>query len=467
MGELDDELNVLLERGRKAVKLAVKLGADEADVYLISDIATSIEIENGSVNFSEKSTDNGIGLRVLKDGHVGFSYCTAEQELESTLKKALTVAKFSKKIEFNLPTPESAGKIPKIDKLFDKRILDLEAQAGLDMSKVLLQSAEEVHEDINISGGGIGFGYDITALVNSAGLEAGYYGTGIGASLSTVIQEDEDDVAGQGFEAFGSNMHEIDLNKIGRTAAELAVKSLKPVSIEGGELTVVFHPFSFSSLLEFTVIPSIYGEPVHKGESVYSDKKDQMVSAENVSLYDDPTVPGGIGSAPIDDEGLSSRRTVLIESGVLKNFLYDIATAAEFGQEPTGSGIRAERWDTSSDYHALPDTVARSIYLETKTTNFDDLIADISDGIFVYSIMGAHTANMVSGDFSVNSPTLFQIKNGELGKPCKPVMLSGNMPELMHSITGMADDFRMVDGDFHPTVINLGSVRVEKVKVTT
>jgi PmbA protein len=468
MTELDSRLNELLERGRKAVQLALKLGADEADVYITSDVGTSIEIENGSVNFSEQSTDTGIGLRVLKGGHIGFSFCTAEHEIERTLKNALAVSKFSRKIKYSLPKPDPKISLPKIDKLFDPRIVDLEAQAGLDMSKILLESAEEVHEDIHISGGGIGFGYDLITIVNSFGLEAGYYGTGFGASLSAVIPtEGDEDVSGQGYDALGSTMHDIELEKIGRSAAELAVKSLKPEKIDGGELTAVFHPFSISSLIEFAVIPSLYGEAVHKGESVYSKKKGEVVAAENLTLFDDPTTPGNIGSAPVDDEGLYSRRNILIDKGVLTGFLYDLATASEFGQEPTGTGIRAEHWDTSSDYHSMPDTAARSIFLETDKSSLDDLISDIKNGIYVHTIMGAHTANTVSGDFSVNSPTLFKIKNGEIGAACKPVMLSGNMPELLRSITGMADDIRMSDGDFHPTIYNLGSVRIEKVKVTS
>jgi PmbA protein len=210
MTELEEHLAKLLETGRKAVELARKLGADESDAYITTDVSTSIEIENGSVNFSEQSTDNGIGIRLLKDGHVGFSYCTAANELERTIKNALAVSKFSRKIKYNLPGRDSAGSIPKVDRLFDKRIIDLEAQAGLDMSKVLLESAEGIHEDIHISGGGIGFGYDVTAIVNSFGLETGFYSTGIGASLSTVIPvDDDDDVSGQGFEASSSTMHEI------------------------------------------------------------------------------------------------------------------------------------------------------------------------------------------------------------------------------------------------------------------
>jgi PmbA protein len=467
LSELDDELNMLIEQGQRAVKLAMKLGADEADVFLVKDITTSIELENNSVNFSEQSTDNGIGLRVIKDDRIGFSYCTTDREIERTLKNALAVSKLSRKIKFTLPRSDKATLIPKIEGLFDRSILDLEAQAGLDKSKILLESAAEVHKDIHVSGGGVAFGYDLTALVNSHGLEFGYSGTGYAASLSTIIQTEGDDVAGQGFETGGSRRHDLDLARIGRSAGELAVKSLKPEKIDDGELTVVFHPFSIAPLLEFTVLPSLYGEAVHKGESVYSDKKDKKIGAEEISIIDDATVPSNIGSAPIDDEGIASRKTLLIEKGILKGFLYDISTAADFGEHPTSNGIRAERWDTVSDYHAMPETAARSIFLECKQTRLDELIADIKEGVYVYTVMGAHTANMVSGDFSVNSPTLFKIENGELGKPGKPVMLSGNMPELMHSITGMADDIRMVDGEFHPTTYNIGSVRIDKIKVTS
>lgn len=467
MSALDDELNMLLDRGRKAVKLALKLGADEADVYFARDVTTAIEIENGSVNFSEQSTDNGIGLRVLKDGHIGFSYCTSDEEIEKTLKSALSVTKYSRNIKFTLPEPPEHGSIKAIEGIFDGRILDLEAQAGLDMARTIMDAASEVHDDIHISGGGIGFGHDMTAIVNSKGLELGYYGTGMSASLSTVMQTDSDDVSGQGFEYFGSCNFDLDLEKIGRTASELAIKTLNPKSIDGGEMTVVFHPFAFAGLLEFIVLPSLYGEPAHKGESVYSNKLNEKVCVEDISLVDDATAPKGISSSPIDDEGLPSRKNVLIDRGILKGYLYDLASAAEFGAEPTGSGLRAERYDTNSDYHSMPDTSARNIFLEADKSSLEELISDIKDGIYIYSIMGAHTSNAASGDFSVNSPTLFKIDNGEIGGPCKPVMISGNFPALMHNIVGLGDDIRMVSGEFNPATINIGSVKMEKVRVTT
>ena len=343
MMEPEDVLNVLLERGRKAVDMAMKLGADETDVYLTRDIATSIEIENGSVSFSDQSSEDGIGLRVFKNGRLGFSYCSAEKELERTLKSALAVSKYARKVDYSLPSGSDTLKALKIDGLFDQSILGLEAREGLDMAKVLMDSAADVDPRIHISGGGVGFGYDVMAIVNSNGLEMGCYSTGIAASLSTIIETEGDDVSGEGFESLGSRSHNVDLDLIGRTASEMAIKTLKPEDVSGGELSVVFHPFAFASLLEFTILPSVYGEAANKGESVYSNKLGELIADQAISIFDDATVPSGVGSAPIDDEGLASQKTPLIEKGELKSYLYDIATAAEFSAEPTASGMTATK----------------------------------------------------------------------------------------------------------------------------
>ena len=124
-------------------------------------------------------------------------------------------------------------------------------------------------------------------------------------------------------------------------------------------MSVIFTPYALSSLLEFITIPAMYGGCAHKGESVYSDKVGETITTEELSIVEDSTLPGGLNSAAVDDEGVPSKRTELVSDGVLQSYLYDLSTAIEFDQTPTSSGLRTERLAGGRSFKALPCTKSR------------------------------------------------------------------------------------------------------------
>ena len=243
---------------------------------------------------------------------------------------------------------------------------------------------------------------------------------------------------------------------MGKQAAGLALDGRAPRTGPSGKLPVIFSPDAFSNLLGTITVPAIYGEAVHRFESAYSGKLGEQVASQRLSILDDGLFPGGLGTSAADDEGIPSRRNVIIEKGVLNGFLYDVYTASEFGQKPTGSA-------TKGSYRSPPDTGARNILVECAPRNIDALISEIDEGLLVHEVLGAHTSNPVSGEFSVSSSLLFHIKRGELAGALKPLMLSGNFPELLKSITGTGKDRKKVPG--YPPIIT-GSVSIDGVMVT-
>jgi PmbA protein len=179
--------------------------------------------------------------------------------------------------------------------------------------------------------------------------------------------------------------------------------------------------------------------------------------AEGISMADDGLLEGGLGTSSTDDEGVPSRRTVLVRGGRLEGFLYDLYSAAEFGASTTGNGARGS-------YRSPPSVSARNLVIEGEPRDRDTLVSEIDEGVLVHDVLGAHTANRVSGDFSVSAPLLFRIRKGELDKPLKPVMLSGNLPQLLKAISGIGRDRKQVASGGGS--IYTGSVRIENVMVT-
>jgi PmbA protein len=450
----------MIDIGRKILNMSLKMGADEAEVFLMKNRGTSFSIEKNSVNFTSSSISFGIGIRIIKSKKIGFAFCTNEAQAEDAIKEALSSSKLGKETKFTFPEP---GKTKKIKDLYDKRITEIKTEEGGKLAENIVESALNVDRNIIISSGGIGYGEEYLAVVNSKGMGIEDRGTGIGGSATAVLKKGTPTT---GFEVLSSRMLDIDFGVIGKNAAELAVNTLNPKKCGSKNMTVLFTPYAFSSLLEFTTIPALYSDKVHKHESIYSNKIDEVVSSEILTFVEDGAMPNGLNSGIVDDEGVPSKRTELIKNGVLKNHLYDTLTAAEYNKESTGNAVRSERWSSSRTFKAMPSIKSRNFIMDGKTKSTEKLISETKEGILVYDAMGAHTSNPASGRFSINSSILFKIEKGEIAFPVKQVMISGNMAECMKNVSGLGDDFKKLPGGLSPVSVFAPTIRIENVKVS-
>jgi PmbA protein len=454
-----DDLFLNLDDGHKIISLAESLGAVAAEVFMVKGSETSFSIENNAVNFSASTSEFGIGIRVLKDKRLGFGYCTNIDSAEKAIKNALSTTKLSKKLNFDFTTKQE---VPEIAFIFDKSILELTVEEGLAFTNQLIESSKAVDDQINVTNGGVGYGSGSIGLVNSSGLELAYSGTGVYAGVSTLLKGK---TVSTGFEFEQSRINNINLGNIGTRAAELAKAGQNPKTISSGDYTVMFTPHAIAELLEFTVIPGLYGEPAIKGETAYSNKLGQEVTIPEISLIDDGTLENGINTSPVDDEGTPCQRTTLVENGVLKNYLFDTVSALEFDNISTGNAMRAENLGGGRSYKVIPKTRALNFTIEAKTKSYDDLLSELDNALVIHQLLGAHTANQASGDVSVNSPTLFKIEKGEVTHACKQVMISGNMPQFMKQILALGNDFKNMSGGLTPIASRLPSIAIENVKI--
>ena len=235
---------------------------------------------------------------------------------------------------------------------------------------------------------------------------------------------------------------DIDFFALGKNASELALKSSNGIKIEPQKTDVIFHPFAFSDILEEALAPAIDSDNVQKGRSGLIDKLGEELAVPELSIYDDGLVEAGIETSASDDEGVPSQRTTVIEKGVLKTYLYDTYTAGKAGVKSTGNGSR-------SSYMSPPAVGLRNFIVDYPQT---DIIADTQSGVFINTVIGAHTANSISGDFSVEARNAFTIKDGVLDKPIKSLMISGNSFELLKNITGAGLDVGKVGGIITPSI---------------
>ncbi len=196
---------------------------------------------------------------------------------------------------------------------------------------------------------------------------------------------------------------------------------------------------------------------------MYADKLHKQVAASSFSMIDDGTFNKGLNTYAFDEEGHPSQRNELIKDGVLQMFLYDQFSALESSAKSTGNAMRAERNESNTSYKVPPTTCARNIILEGETMAEEEMIKGVKNGIIVHDVLGAHTANRASGDFSVAIYCGYAIKDGEIAYPLKGGMIGGNMPEMLKGAV-LANNYKLV-GSMSPASGYVPSIKFENVRV--
>jgi PmbA protein len=419
---------------------------------------TSIVIESGRVTFGSLDGDYGIGIRVVNGRQTGYAYCD-ERSIEFGLKQALALSRFGKPGKYAFP---GESQYPGVRSIFDNEIAAMVTEDGIDLAQDMIEGASFDPRAVP-SRGGLSFGTMAYAVANSNGVSVFDEGTFIGGHAMSVLKEK--DVIVNGDDSEMSRIHDFNFEEIGRKATEKAVAQLGQQSVETATMDVILRPDAFFDIFSNTVIPAMSGDAVRKGESVYVDKMGKAVAAAGLTVADDATHPKGLNTFATDEEGLASRRTVLIEKGILSGLLYDTYDALEAGACATGNAMHGERGDSGTTYKVAPSTFARNVVLEGETMSEEEMIRSIKNGIVVDNVLGAHTANRVSGDFSVAIYAGHAIRDGEIVFPLKGGMIGGNMPALLAGAS-LANNYRLVESGFYPTAGFIPSIKFENVRVS-
>jgi PmbA protein len=430
----------LLAVAERAVERARgRLGVEGVEAYATCDRELGGHIEKNSVSMVQAGESSGLALRVLSKGRLGFSYVTDPEDVVFGIDAAVEAAKMSKKLPFDFARPKKA---PTVAGIFDKRIDALQTDALITRAAELIAGVHGIRKDLNAAGGGVSAGVSRCAISNSEGLGVAMQETGFTAACYVV--QDRDGVS-TGSASRSSTRLDVKAPAVGKEAASLAVAAANPKPLTGSRvMPVLVKPDAAADLVSTITLGSLSGRTAHRQESYYSGKLGDVVASSKFSLVEDPTVPKGLGSSPFDDEGVPSRPVRLISRGVLKSFLYDLSTAAEYEKASTSSAVRSGGLDGRS-FKAPPQISSRQVRLEAPSRATERIIGSIDDGILVHDMMGVHTANVVSGDFGVTASVLFRIRKGQVEEALSPCSVSGNLHKSLGRGILMGDDVEPVD----------------------
>lgn len=419
----------------KAFKEALK-HAQNVEVYMQKEETLEVDIQRDKIDLAKEQQLTGLGLRVIEDERMGFAYTTNMERINETIEMAVSNLRVNEADEnFKFSNPSS---YPKVRGVYDKRFRDFEVFDAHRFAKRMLNKVFD--EGCEPTSGGFTASCLRTLIINSNEVEVEYKSTGFAAHIS--VNAREGDFKSTAYESDSSCLMNLKPEKVSKTACRIAKDSIGGEGVETGDFSVLLDYHAITGILG-TFTSAINADNVQRGRSYLADKIGETVANPTISIYDDGKIAGGLYSAPVDDEGTPSQRTPIIEDGVLENFIYDIYTASKGKVKSTGNGIR-------SSFSEIPSVSTTNIVLD-----FGDKISfdDIKKGVLVTDVLGAHTANPVSGDFSLEANNPFFIENGEIKYPIKKAMISGNIFNLLKDMVMVDSKIRQIGAFITPRIL--------------
>ena len=416
----------------KILDLALK-DSDSAEVIYEEGESRSISFENNKLKSVYTKSIRGIGLRVIKDGKIGFSSTTDFRNPQQLVINALESANFGQEAKFEFQTKSQL----KDTKLFDENVVNYPIDKGIQLGNEAIEKILSVNPDYEC-GVSIGKGVGKSRLLNSKGLDTSTRSTSFGTSMDILFVKEKGLLwVGEGE---SSARVDDDLSKLTTKMLYDLKLAEKEVDISTAAYPVVFTSKAIGNLLS-TFESGCNGKLVQKGVSPLTGKLGEKIIDERISIYDDPTIDYADGSYDCDDEGVPAQRTPMFEAGVLKNYIFDLQTAGIMNTKSTGNGTRS--------FSSQPSPGNSNVIVEPGDMKFEDMIKDMKRGILVDQVLGGGQSNVLAGEFSVNIDLGYLVENGEIVGRVKDCMVAGNVFDVFNNIIALGDK-----SDWH------GSLRV-------
>lgn len=420
-----------------------RLGGGDVELYARHARVRRFEARDGKIDSIQRSDTLSLSLRVFRNGRMGFSYGFGEEE--GTHRRMVEAAVFGA----DASDPDEAHRLPgdrqavsplplcgpAAGRASDREMADftceVERQAlARDPRMKRVRSAvlreAVVEERFRNSDGGTGARRESMVL----------------ATVEAVAEEGSDGQTGYGF-GFARTMAGLSAEAIGSEAAGKSLRMLGARPLRGGRTAAILENGAAADLLE-VLAPSFLASNVVKGKSMLAGKRGAKIASPSVTITDDPLDPAGSAAAEFDGEGSACRLNPLVEGGRLKGFLADAFWGAKSGTGTTGSCRRLSA-------KSPPTDGVSNLRLSPGDASPERLIRELGRGVLLTEFLGIHTADPVSGDFSVGAAGI-RFEGGELREPVRGFAVSGNVLSLLSDVVRIGSDFRWFGGTGTPSL---------------
>lgn len=432
-----------------AIQSAVKrLEAEEADAFEVvglSENSLFIEARRQMVSSFRRNSGRGIAIRIVKDGRMGWSATTnlehkavvravshaiASLGVTAETEEAVILAPQDPKGDFVEHVGRSLCEISDDEKI--KTALSIESTAIAADNRVTKVRCPRYEERVRH-----------LVVVNSKGVSVSARRGLVSCALQAVASDESGSESAYEFE-FSPRFEDLDVEGCALRAARRAVTKLGAMGIGGASLPAVFENRAASSMVGL-LAPSFFADNVQRGKSAIANRLGERAYRDKVTIVDDGLLSGGFNSFPFDGEGIPQRKTTMVDRGSVAAWLYDGPRSFRDKVLSTGNCSRRE-------LGRLPAIGVTNCYLAAGDLKAGDLMSGIKRGILISDLLGVHTANPISGDFSLGIEG-FLIENGEKTSPIRGVTIAGNIHSLFGRIVEIADDLKFFGSHGSPSFL--------------
>ena len=426
----------------RTLGVALRTGAEFAEIYAEDKRNTSIGLDDGRIEQVTSGRDRGAGIRVIKGETTGFAHTSdlSERGLAAAAQAAAeaasrgaaegrVIALSERTIEPRnrvVRHPDEVSKTSKVELL--QRIDDAARSAGSEIVQVSAGYADSRKRVLIANSEGLLAGDDITRVLarisvvanGDTGMQTGFQ------SMGHTVGWELFDPASELF---------VDVEELARDAARQALVKLKARPAPSGAMPVVIKNGTGGVLFHEACGHGLEADHIQKGASVYAGKVGELVASPLVTLVDDGTLAGEWGTLSIDDEGHPTQRNVLIENGVLTDYMWDYLRSRKEGRRPSGNGRR-------QSYMHLPMVRMTNTFVLDGADDPDDIVASTDHGVYIAELGGGQV-NTANGDFVFGMREAYLIENGRITEPLREGNLIGNGPQVLSDIDMLGNDFAM------------------------
>ncbi len=451
---------------RAAFDRALAHGADWAELYFEHNVSHHLGLEDGAVNRAYASVTLGVGVRVVKGDQQGYAY-TEELTRDAVTQAAATAALVANGPSRDAPQAFAVQTLPSRYRMrlpfgdvgvaekmpILSRINELAFAATPELVKVQVGFADSSGVVLVVeSTGRMSFDRQPMARLSvSCTAERGGRRESAGANLA----------GREGFEFFSDAR----VGKVTDEAVQRTMFLFDATVAPAGTMPVVLAAGSAGILLHEAIGHGMEADFNRKGTSVYSDKLNQRIAPDDITIVDDGTIEAQRGAINVDDEGVVAQRTVLVENGILRTYMHDRISALHYGVEPTGNGRR-------ESFRHAPLPRMRSTYMEAGSRDPEEIVRSVKRGIYAESFTNGQVM-IGAGDFTFYIKTGYLIEDGKKTRPIKDTNIIGNGPDVLTKTDMVGNDFAFDDGGWTcgkdgqsvPVSLGMPTVRVSEITV--
>lgn len=413
---------------------AKALEIDECEVIKSRKKITTIRITDSEIAEVKRIEDEGFGIRIIDKKRIS-SACTSKiNEIERLLERLKKTTENIKPYRFWKGLPYELKSQTTLENTFDKRLDSISEKDTIDISQEMINSAN--HNKVSSISGSLNIVSENFEISNSNGL----YGTDNATYIAGVINSDSEEgsepVSGIG-QYSCRTLAEFEPGYIGSRATEMCIESINPTKCETSDYTIILEPYSVGELLSFVFAANFSLKTYSEKRSCFSGLLGEDIAVSSLDVYDDPHVKEGIGTKPFDDEGVCTKKILIIDSGQFKNTFSNLYDSYEQGGNTTGNASRSGG-PMGRSAEGIPISSPHNLRIGKGDHSLDEMIKETKNGLLIGRLWYTYAVNPIKGDFSCTARSGIRlIENGEIKAPGKQVRIVHNLRSLLKNISAV------------------------------